>query len=310
MKDKHFISIAKNYINNVATKDEKRQVDNFYDAMQEKHKSIPVNLSFRKEIKIKNAIDSAIHKKAHPFNYKNLSIAASILLLIGITFSYSLLSINPITIKTQMGERREVLLPDSSHVFLNSNSSITYHDNFTDERHITLTGEAFFKVTRNLKKPFVISSNNTETKVLGTSFNVNATNNNKTIVSVNTGKVLVRSKVSPKNKVILTKNQQVTFLNQTPIILNNANSDDLIAWTKNIIVLNNETLENTAKILENWYNVSIEFKDEKTKQETITGKFNNETLKNVMTSIELLKDLKIDYLTPNHIIIRKNTKKN
>ena len=306
MKDKHFISIAKKYINNVATKDEKRQVDNFYDAMQEKQKSIPVNLSFRKEIKIKNAIDSAIHKKANPFNYKNLSIAASILLLIGITFSYSLLSINPITIKTQMGERREVLLPDSSRVFLNSNSSITYHDNFTDERHITLIGEAFFKVTRNLKKPFIISSNNTETKVLGTSFNVNATNNNKTIVSVNTGKVLVRSKVSPKNKVILTKNQQVTFLNQTPIILNNTNSDDLIAWTKNIIVLNNETLENTAKILENWYNVSIEFKDEKTKQETITGKFNNETLKNVMTSIELLKDLKIDYLTPNHIIIRKN----
>ncbi|GAL80051.1 hypothetical protein JCM19274_3621 [Algibacter lectus] len=41
MKDKHFIHIAKKYINNVATKDEKRQVDNFYDAMQEKHKSIP-----------------------------------------------------------------------------------------------------------------------------------------------------------------------------------------------------------------------------------------------------------------------------
>ena len=107
--------------------------------------------------------------------------------------------------------------------------------------------------------------------------------------------------------MLLTKNQQVSFLDHTLLKVSYNNSDDLMAWTKNIIVLKSETLENTAKILENWYNVSINIEDEIIKNEIISGKFNNETLKNVMESIAILKNLKIIYLTPNEITIRKKT---
>lgn len=307
MQDKHFIGIAKKYANATASKVEKQHVEDFYAAMQEKHKFIPINLSSVKKNKIKRHIDATIYKKVNPINYKTISIAASIVLFIGIGLAYSLLNLNKTTTITALkGERKEILLADGTSVFLNANSSISYTADFTEKRNITLKGEAFFEVARNTKKPFTITSNNTETQVLGTSFNINSTNNKKTIVSVNTGKVLVSSKTNPKDRVVLTKNQQVTFISNMPLKVNHNNSDDLMAWTKNIIVLNNQTLESTAEILENWYAVSIDFKDEDIKTETMSGKFNTETLKNVMQSIALLKNLKINYLTPNHITIRRN----
>lgn len=306
MQDKHFIQIAKKYANGTATKAEQQQVETFYANMQERHKYLPINLSTTKKLKIKKGIDGVILKKGNQFNFKTISIAASILVLMSISLAYSVLNGDKTTTITALkGERKEILLADGSNVFLNSNSSISYKDNFTDKRNIFLKGEAFFKVARDIYKPFTVTSNNTKTQVLGTSFNINSNNTNKTIVSVNTGKVLVCSKTTPENKVVLTKNQQVEFSNNTPSKVSNNNSDDLMAWAKNVIVLNNETLENTAKILENWYDVSIDFNAKNIKTETITGKFNNETLKNVMQSIAILKNLKIDYLTPNQITIRR-----
>ena len=306
MQDKHFISIASKYANNTATEAEKKQVEAFYDGMQKKHESIPINLSAVKKVKIKNAIDTAIYNKRKVFSFNKIAIAASIIMLMGITIFYSLTNTNLTTVSALKGERKEIMLSDGSRVFLNSNSSISYKDDFSERRNITLNGEAFFRVAKNAKKPFIVTSNTTEIKVLGTSFNINSTKKNKTTVSVNTGKVLVRSKTKLKDSVILTKNQQVSFLNHKPLKVSHNDSDDLMAWTKNIIVLKHETLDNTAKILENWYNVSIDIQDKHIKTETISGKFNNETLKNVMASIAMLKDLKITYLTPNHITIRRN----
>ncbi|ALJ04343.1 hypothetical protein APS56_03935 [Pseudalgibacter alginicilyticus] len=307
MQEKKFISLAEKYANKTATKEEQQQIEAFYETMQKKHKSIPINLSSNKKNKIKSAIDAHVFKKVNLINYKNISIAASFILLIGSGLAFSFLNLNQTTLTTLKGERKEITLPDGSSVFLNANSSIRYSNNFNKKRNIQLTGEAFFKVVKNTKRPFTVTTNNTKTQVLGTSFNINSNINNRTIVSVNTGKVSVKSKNNPENKVVLTKNQQVLFVNNGRQNLSYNNSDDLMAWTKNIIVLNNETLENTIKILENWYNVSINVVDEDIKQETISGKFNNETLKNVIKSIALLKNLKIEYLTPNQIIIRKKT---
>lgn len=306
-QEKTITSLAKKYANRTASQSEILQVEAFFNAMQETHKSLPIKLSTRKKNKIKRDIDKFIFNKTNFFSFKNISIAASILLLVGLGFSYSLLQTKKTTVTALKGERKEVLLADGSTVFLNANSSITYADNFKNKRYITLKGEAFFKVARNTENPFVITANNTETEVLGTSFNINSTNENKTIVSVNTGKVLVRLQKDATKNVLLTKNQQVTFLKDKPLKIKLNNSDNLMAWTRQVIILNTESLERTSEILENWYNVKIIIEDDEIKHETISGKFKNETLKNVMKSIALLKNLEIDYLTPNHITIRKKT---
>jgi transmembrane sensor len=86
-------------------------------------------------------------------------------------------------------------------------------------------------------------------------------------------------------------------------------SSDGIAWTSNTIILKNTTLSETAKIIENWYNVDITFEDQEIKKFTISGKFKDEKLENVLESIAFLKQLKIIYLTQNHILIRRKTAK-
>ena len=116
-----------------------------------------------------------------------------------------------------------VVLSDGSKVTLQPNSSITYPEAFNGkERHIQLEGEAFFDVTKNRKKPFLVYFNNLTVKVLGTSFNIRSYGNEDGIkVTVKTGKVSVfknQSDIRSENNssvnsavIMLTANQEVSY---------------------------------------------------------------------------------------------------
>jgi len=112
---------------------------------------------------------------------------------------------------------QKILLKDGSLVILKPQSSINYGKDFNvKKREVFLIGQAFFKVKRNVTKPFVVHSGDLNTEVLGTSFWVKSnTRNNQIEVSVTSGKVSVYSnKVSDSNSlngVILTRNQKVVF---------------------------------------------------------------------------------------------------
>jgi hypothetical protein len=94
-----------------------------------------------------------------------------------------------ITSSTPRGQKSLITLPDGSRVFLNSESSISYPEFFSkDKREISLTGEAFFDVTRDENRPCIIHSGNVVTKVLGTSFNIQAFDGKDILVTVATGK--------------------------------------------------------------------------------------------------------------------------
>src|SRR5690606_10577097 len=81
----------------------------------------------------------------------------------------------PITIRTPIGKTIAFKLQDGSTVYLNSNSQISFQWNFKhkEERRVSLNGEAFFVVSKDKTKPFIVENNGNEVKVLGTSFNVN-----------------------------------------------------------------------------------------------------------------------------------------
>lgn len=85
----------------------------------------------------------------------------------------------------------DLYLPDSTHVWLNEDSKIAYASDFnSDERRVTLSGEAFFEVRRDEERPFIVQTGQSETRVLGTSFNVRAYEDEETIeVAVESGKV-------------------------------------------------------------------------------------------------------------------------
>lgn len=169
------------------------------------------------------------------FDWKNWAVAASILLILGSGFwwksTYSLRVNSPYArlttnntnslqeIINTSSKDQIVKLPDGSMALLKPNSRLSYTKSFEGNiRGVYLSGEAFFEVKKNPKKPFMVYANGLVTKVLGTSFSVKAFESDKeVIVKVRTGKVSVYAQNSSQNQdpeingVVLTPNQKMIF---------------------------------------------------------------------------------------------------
>jgi transmembrane sensor len=104
-----------------------------------------------------------------------LKIAASLILLMGLAYLFVWFSSSPDQ-PTLFHTEKEMIsfyLPDSTHVWLNAHSTLQYDEHFNEtERHVNLKGEAYFKVFSNQKNTFIVSTTNTYTQVLGTSFSI------------------------------------------------------------------------------------------------------------------------------------------
>ncbi|MEX6688212.1 FecR domain-containing protein [Danxiaibacter flavus] len=163
-------------------------------------------------------------------------------------------------------QRSRIILPDSSVVWLNSDSYIQYNENEkSNTREVVLKGEAFFDVRHNPSKPFAVIANGTVTKVLGTAFNIKAYDDNKNVqVTVTRGKVQVQKQ--GKTLAVLTPNEQITVQTETGVAtLQLVKTDAFTSWAKGAIEFNNDTFEEIASILNRRFNVPIVFASEKLK---------------------------------------------
>ena len=308
MKVEEFKKLAEKYTHKKVNSQERLAMDIFFSKMQEANKNVLVPISSEKREKLFYNIQQnlTIKRKRIPLKKYLAMAAAGFTTLLMLGFFTGMFSNNYTTIIAEKGEKKEIKMDDGSVIFLNGNSSITYENNFTEERTVKLQGEAFFKVARDAAHPFTIKSKDLETRVLGTSFNIKSYKDQVPMVSVNTGKVEVIPLKNPEYKVILTKDQQASFKENRKPKISKGDSRDFNAWTRKMIILKNTSLEHTAKIIENWYDVNIQFADDSLKQLKITGKFNDEKLSNVLKSLALIKNLKIDSTNKKQIIIRKN----
>ncbi|MBF4516997.1 FecR domain-containing protein [Flavobacterium sp. ANB] len=310
MKKETLLLLAKKYTEGTCTPEEKMAVEAFFDKMQNNATDHVDQISDAKgEVILGKIFQELRTKQSGKFRFqKALRIAAILILALAISFSVAKFALTPkeITQIASKGEKKEVFLEDGSVVILNSNSSITYSEDFETARNISLSGEAYFKVFHDKNRPFVVQTHDVKVKVLGTSFDINSYNHRQTKVSVLTGKVEVTAPTG--KKVQITKNQEADLITNSDFQISEEDSMERIAWTSNIIILKNTTLGETAKIIENWYNVDITFEDQALQKLTISGKFKEEKLENVLESIAFLKQLKIDYITQNHIVIRRKTK--
>jgi transmembrane sensor len=160
-----------------------------------------------------NEVLERIWNKAHHTDYApqkvkafNLSlfmkIAATLLILFAATYLFinktknsidsSVVEANLIIKGNPAGQKSRITLSDGSIVWLNSASSISFLEKFPpDARNITLEGEAFFEVTQDTLRPFVVTTGNVSTTALGTSFNINAFDAENIKIALITGKVKV-----------------------------------------------------------------------------------------------------------------------
>ena len=207
-------------------------------------------------------------------------------------------NINTIIKENPAGQRSTLRLPDGTVVNLNSSSSITYQEPFSDSaRYVELIGEAFFDVAHDPNKPFMVTSGTVQTVALGTSFNVRAFQTEQDIrVSLATGKVKVKVKgKSSEQETLLAPGQQLAY-NKVRETQEKKKFDELLdlGWKDGIIVFEDADLNEFITTLERWYGVTFEVTGKQTNRWHIEGKFDNETLKEIMEGLSFTYNIQYE----------------
>ncbi len=187
-----------------------------------------------------------------------------------------------------------IILPDNSQIILNKGAEITYPKEFSSEnRMVSLSGEAFFEVTSNENKPFVVNLSQSKVEVLGTSFNINDNiDNNKTEVVVSIGKVRFTNALNSES-VTLTKGEKGTLMKSTNMIAKTINNDvNLMAWKTRKIVFNNMELDKVIKTINSLYDAQISFSADIGVNCNVTVSFENQSLEAVLSVLKLTLNLK------------------
>lgn len=270
------------------------------------------------------------HKEFHhssatkrPFIYRIISIAAVLLLVAGTVGIVRYLSSrsapvqladvyadssssNFISYVTGKGERRTIVLPDSTVVQLNVASKLLLTNDFNRQnRNVFLEGEALFSVQHNAALPFKVQTGSYEVRVLGTVFNIRAypaeSNSETTLLK---GKVKLYKPdgghitLQPLQKVIF-ENQKLkpptprkadgehfTIQHIMPIVKNEEGDISEIAWTENTLEFQNESLLEIKGRLERWYDCSIEWEDSTLNYYRFTGSFKNEPIEKILEALQ------------------------
>lgn len=195
------------------------------------------------------------------------------------------------------GKITNIMLPDSTEIWLNAGSSITFPDDIkrASLRTVKLNGEAFFKVKRDPKHPFIVHSLNIQTRVLGTSFNIRAWERSRPEVTVLTGKVAVsRDSAGGQSKVIhLIPNQKgVCDLKSGLLHLENVEDAHFSTdWIKGKMEFDQTPMEEVFETIERRYAVKIRT-DQAFKPCKLTAKFDNVSIDEVLKTIQLTLDIR------------------
>jgi transmembrane sensor len=216
--------------------------------------------------------------------------------------------VNYNTVSTLKGGQYLVVLPDNTHVWLNASSSIKFPTVFNgNSRQIFLTGEAYFEVTHDPSKPFRVTSAGQMIQVLGTHFNINAYQDEPIIkTTLLQGSVKI---VSGKSSGILKPGQQSQVANGSDNnsinVLNDVDTDDVIAWKNGIFSFDDTPIEEVMKEIGRWYDADIIYEGAKPNL-NFTGVFpKSSEISKVLETLEGPGGVKFN-LDGNKIIVKKN----
>lgn len=149
-----------------------------------------------------------------------------------------------------------MLLEDGTKVWLNAGSSLTYPVAFIgNERTVTITGEAYFEVAKNKKKPFKVKRDNMEIEVLGTHFNVNAFSDDPDMkVTLLEGSVKVSS---GKSSGLLKPGEQAKVKNENINVHSDVSIEQVMAWKNGYFSFERASVADVMRDIARWYNIDV-----------------------------------------------------
>lgn len=212
-----------------------------------------------------------------------LKIAATLIITIGLTavLSYLFWS-KPDTdlayhiLKVPSGQQAQLTLPDGSKIWLNSKSQLTYPGSFHgDTREVVLDGEAYFQVSHNAKKPFIVKTSHLDVKVLGTSFNVTSYSDEDNIsLALETGSISV---IKSGKEALKLKPDEVAIYSKSrnEIKQNKAELDLYTSWLNGQFKFKNLSFDDISRRLARNFNVKFVFESDDIKLVKYNGSFYN-----------------------------------
>ncbi len=211
-------------------------------------------------------------------------------------------------IETKKGSKSNIELPDGTRVWINADTRLTYDRNFGDgTREVQLTGEAYFDVVKDTKRPFIVHAGGMDVTVLGTAFNVRAyANDPKVEATLLRGSIEVTLKDNKDKKITLKPNEKITVRNTktdtkkaaektqdvaepdfSVMTIRKDLADHDILWTRNKLVFDHKRLEEIVTELERWYSTDIEIINPDLRNKVFSGVFENKSLDEVIGALKL-----------------------
>lgn len=191
---------------------------------------------------------------------------------------------------TAIGGEYALILSDGTRVWLNADSELEYPVEFVKkERIVKLSGEAYFEVAPNPEQPFIVEAGGIQTRVLGTSFNIQAYRNEKSVyTTLLTGSLRV-AVADGGDAVVLTPGREAIWEKGSGAIQVEAvNAEDAIAWRYGNFIFEEEDIEVVMRMLSRWYEVEFVVDGGRKERHTFSGRMSkDESLDTVLETIEL-----------------------
>lgn len=201
-----------------------------------------------------------------------------------------------LTLSTEIKETKECLLPDGSKVWLNQSSEIRYPETFTgDTREIYLEGEAFFEIAPNADKPFIINANNTQTRVVGTSFGIRANKESEeVIVTVSTGVVNLLAEGKSEHIQLRPGEQGICNIDEKKLEKNTNPDLNYLAWKTKVLIFKQSSLTEVAKVIADVYQTPVSVNSSVAGLH-LTSTFDQLSLDEILQIIEITLGIKAEH---------------
>ncbi len=195
---------------------------------------------------------------------------------------------------TENGQRSKVVLPDSSIVWLNSGTTFSYPNNFSEEhRKVFIEGQAFFQVQHIEENPFSVQANGLIVKVLGTKFDVDAyPENDKIAVVLESGKVELAHEEFESFNYTMHPGEKATYnITNNALSLSHADATTYSSWKDGKLIFRNESMKNVLEKLKRWYNINIVVSNEEVYNSIFPGTIQNESYEEIFRYISIVCDV-------------------
>ncbi len=281
----------------------------FWDRILNEETEIPVNRQLWDHIKnkVEEGEKASVRRRLgiYTWGFRAAAVLVAALLISNLFFIFQVNRSKPElftqTVTVPAGARSDMKLPDGTHVWLNSGTTISYLSDFGGKRILHLDGEAYFNVIKN-ESAFLVQTVCGNVEVTGTEFNVKAFSSDSLFeTTVENGSVVVRSDRTGKPAILKAGEQG--RLADGRWKLGKVETELFTSWKNGKIIFRKEYLPDVAMRLERWYNVKIELdQDPRLSKIHYTGTLEMESFSEVLELLKITAPIRYTYNDKTRVI--------